>query len=337
MRKIVLGAVLAIAAAGATVYSQRDEIRAWQDRRAMQREFETLVGDPARYEACYAKSFAGDECDPWRLKAQANPEYWPHPNVAPIKWPDAPKERVYKPGMSRIEYFEALCNAEAGEFISKTVKAEGIYMIRPRMEEAEDQIKSRYGIEDPYGHGQGDVWNRNAPAILIGPAEHHKLSTPNFRSVQTPQIRVNIPPTSHEHYDASLFVESKPNEKYREFTQESESTLKSMKSRHMEALTSDFGFTWRGIRRPYDRELGIAGGEVVVVDLRTNEVLGLRRGFILGNRLVGGGMWWLTGTVCPRYSQSDELAKIRRRDKDMDYVMLFLTKVAIPESIKLDK
>ena len=52
--------------------------------------------------------------------------------------------------------------------------------------------------------------------------------------------------------------------------------------------------------------------------------------------VVGGSMWWLTGNVCPRYSQSEELAKIRQRDKDLDYVMFFLTKVAIPQQVKLD-
>ena len=68
-----------------------------------------------------------------------------------------------------------------------------------------------------------------------------------------------------------------------------------------------------------------------MVDLETNEVLGLRRGFIMGQRLKTGGLWWLTGATCPRYAGFDDLAKIRRRNKDGDYLMLFLPKVAIPE------
>ena len=337
MKNISFAALLLVALGiGTFAYAQRDEIRAWQERRAMQREFDTLVGDPVRYETCYAKNFVGAECDAWRVTSQANPEYWPYPNVPAFKWPDAPQQRIYKPGMSRVEYFEALCNVEAGEFINKTVKAEGIYMIRPRMEETDNQIKNRYGIEDPYGYGQGDEWTRRAPGMMIGPIEHSKLSTPNFRFVETPQIPVNIPPTSFEYYDESLFAKPKPSERFREFTRTNVSDQKTLKSRHILEISSAAGFTWRGIRRPYDRELGISGGELAVVDLRTNEVLGIRRGFILGNRLVGGGMWWLTGNVCPRYSQSEELAKIRRRDKDMDYVMFFLTKVVIPQQVKLD-
>ena len=34
-------------------------------------------------------------------------------------------------------------------------------------------------------------------------------------------------------------------------------------------LKSRYGFTWRGIERsPQDRELGIGGGELIVLDLR---------------------------------------------------------------------
>jgi hypothetical protein len=42
---------------------------------------------------------------------------------------------------------------------------------------------------------------------------------------------------------------------------------------------SRYGFTWRGVVRPRDRENGIGGGEVIVVDLETNEVLAVHRGY----------------------------------------------------------
>ncbi len=46
-------------------------------------------------------------------------------------------------------------------------------------------------------------------------------------------------------------------------------------------IKSHYGFTWRGIERsPHDRELGIAGGEILIFDLRTNDVLAVRRNFI---------------------------------------------------------
>jgi hypothetical protein len=67
-------------------------------------------------------------------------------------------------------------------------------------------------------------------------------------------------------------------------------------------IKSQYGYVWRGIRRPHDRELGIAGGELIVLDVRNNEVLAVRRGFIrsgdVRNNLTG--VWWLGGHACPK-------------------------------------
>ncbi len=51
-------------------------------------------------------------------------------------------------------------------------------------------------------------------------------------------------------------------------------------------IQSRYGFFWRGIERtPFDRPLGIGGGEEFIVDLKTNEMLALRREFV---RIPGG-------------------------------------------------
>jgi hypothetical protein len=120
------------------------------------------------------------------------PEYWPDPKVPPIRWPEAPRESVYRPGMSRGEYFEALCKAEAGEFIFRTVRADSIYMIRPRAEE-DDAMGSRYGFEDPYGHGQGDTGDKAAWSLLgTGEGFFTEYGSPDYRVVETPTVRVTI-------------------------------------------------------------------------------------------------------------------------------------------------
>jgi hypothetical protein len=249
-----------------------------------------------------------------------------------MKWPDAPKARVYKLGMKPSEYFEALCKAEAGEFIYKTVKADSIYIIRPRKEERDEMIRDRYGIEDPYGYGQGDQGDTGAVAMLKGDDPWYtEFSLPGYRFVETPAVPVSIDVHRQKHYDPNWF--EAPGEKpYRMFyvVNPKPKRLYGFSVSHQRDLKSRYGFTWRGIRRPYDRELGIAGGELAVVDLTTNEILGLRRGFIMGNRLKTGGMWWLTGAACPHYSQLPGAGTQRRRDKDVDYVKLLLSKVVIP-------
>ena len=73
-------------------------------------------------------------------------------------------------------------------------------------------------------------------------------------------------------------------------------------SRSIDAQKSRYGYTWRGIVRPHDREMGIAGGEIIVLDLETNEVLGgaawvYSRLDNVRNNLTG--VWWLTGKLVP--------------------------------------
>jgi hypothetical protein len=65
-------------------------------------------------------------------------------------------------------------------------------------------------------------------------------------------------------------------------------------------IKSRYGFMWRGIERtPNDRELGIGGGEVLVFDLQTNEVLAVRRNFRLSGTFKGTrNVDWLLGQQC---------------------------------------
>jgi hypothetical protein len=294
-------------------------------------DFKALVGDFKTYDACYEKGFTGAECGRYRLTSTDNPEYWPYPDVPPMKWPDAPKTRIHKAGMKPSEYFEALCKAEAGEFIYKTVKADSIYMIRPRKEERDEMIRDRYGIEDPYGYGQGDQGDTAAGAILRGnDPRYSEFGSPGYRFVETPATPVSMHWAERKPHDPSWF-EPPGGKPFRVFYgAEPTSKRRFFNVRHENELQSRYGYTWRGIRRPYDREMGIGGGEIAVVDLKTNEILGLRRGFILGNRLKPGGMWWLTGAACPHYSQLPGLGTQRRRDKDVDYVNIILSRVVIP-------
>ncbi len=69
------------------------------------------------------------------------------------------------------------------------------------------------------------------------------------------------------------------------------------------SLKSRYAYTWRGISRPHDRELGIAGGELIVLDHQTTEVLAIRRGYARsGNMRNLTGVWWLTAQKCSKAS-----------------------------------
>ena len=51
-----------------------------------------------------------------------HPEYWPYPDVPPVKWPDAPADSVWQSFMCSKAYLKALCESEAGRFIYRTVE-----------------------------------------------------------------------------------------------------------------------------------------------------------------------------------------------------------------------
>lgn len=82
-------------------------------------------------------------------------------------------------------------------------------------------------------------------------------------------------------------------------------------------LKSRYGIFWRGITRPHDREMGIGGGEVYVVDLRTNEVLGMQRHFMMGAPVPSGRLngqdanfFWRTMLGCPSSGERTSLIHI---------------------------
>ena len=183
-----------------------------------------------------------------------------------------PEDSGYKADMTSQQYFDHLCRTEAGEFIYKTVEnVEGIYMMRPRKVATDDELSHLYALEDPYGY---EIWEAAHPAkIFVRPKAYYFFELPLDGS-DSPYIRY------------SGFDDHDPT---------------SMKEEKITILRSRFGYAWRGITRPHDRELGIAGGELIILDLQSKEVLAVRRAYVrsgdVRNRLTG--VWWLGGRVCP--------------------------------------
>jgi hypothetical protein len=94
-----------------------------------------------------------------------------------------------------------------------------------------------------------------------------------------------------------------------------------MNIEEVSTLKSRYGYTWRGIELPHARELGIVGGELIVMDLHSNEVLAVRRGFIRSGDVSNlTGVWWLGEHICPKYKHANA------------YTYEFLSKVLKPIS-----
>jgi hypothetical protein len=231
-----------------------------------------------------------------------------------IKIPNpVPEDSGYKPGMTPQEYFNHLCKTEAGEFIYKTVEnVEGLYMMRPRKEATDDELQHLYALEDPYGHTNGEA--TMGEYDFVTPNRYGYLE----RSIQPSKFIQGFKQSS----EGSTYRPTN----YERFSGYDARNLNSMHKQSIEGLKSRYGFTWRGISRSYDRELGVAGGELIVLDLQTYEVLGVRRGYIrsggVRNNLTG--IWWLTGQACPTYGYRNG------RNKDFDFSYWFIGKVLKP-------
>ena len=66
------------------------------------------------------------------------------------------------------------------------------------------------------------------------------------------------------------------------------------------SLRSRFAFTWRGVKRPEDRELSLAGSESIVIDMTNGAVLGVLRNYVRTKTLGGSQrrVWWLNAVSC---------------------------------------
>ena len=209
-----------------------------------------------------------------------------------IKIPNpVPGDSGYKSGMTPEQYFDHLCKTEAGEFIFKTVEnVEGLYMMRPRKEATDYELEHLYALEDPYD-GTDDP---NPQDYLVQPPFGQYQFLESLRTSVEKDIS-----QQYVRYSRSSEKESKKDYVYMDGTR-SHRVPYIVKTEGVPSLKSRYGYTWRGILRPHDREFGIVGGELVVLDLQTNEVLGIRRGFIRSGGVRNlTGIWWLGGQVCP--------------------------------------
>lgn len=271
----------------------------------------------------YAKCKAQDRhpantaCEYLRLTRVEEPEYWLYPNVPKPKLPDPPNPPVYKAGMTSEQYFKALCEKEAGEFVYKTIEdVEGIYQIRPRKRASWEALMDRYVLEDPYGYTR---WEAEDPDTLLVNSRSYRFLEAPPRPRRTPQ---------DERLHPSMFASPPANARIERYSRAED---ERMHKEYDADVKSKYGFLWRGIKRPSDRELSIAGGELIVVNLSTNEVLGIRRGFTRSGFVQNSrsGIQWETAEVCPRLRRAPD-----GWDKEPEFTRWFLEKVLKPATQK---
>lgn len=231
------------------------------------------------------------------LRRREWPEYWPTGGVS-AKLPPAPAQSTtYRTGMSAAEYWRALCNAEAGDFVyRKVANVDRLYVVRPKGLASDMELTDRYALEDPFTNT--DILHTEKPQdYLIQPSlgKYQVLESPH------PTVRGRYVRYKRTGGGSKSIPVNKDGRWIRvPYVVESEETT---------TVSSRYGYTWRGITREHDRELGIAGGELLVVDVLSGEVVGVRRGFALSGRVPNSptGIWWLSVSRCPNGSTSNQM------------------------------
>jgi len=225
----------------------------------------------------------------------------------------------YRKGMTSMQYFEHLCAKEAGEFIYRTVeKVEGLYQMRPRSFAGDESMSHLYAMEDPYGH----VTSIQEFGRYVHPLRYRYFET-------AAQDWSKVPDSQRRTFHPSYFAAPKLGQVIERFTGFDGKSFSSAIKEFDVAPAARYGYIWRGIRRPHDRDNGIAGGELIVLDLKTQEVLGVRRGFVFAGREREpslSGVNWFPGPFCPRYNFPGR----PNYDKDVDFEYWFIRKVLAP-------
>jgi hypothetical protein len=252
-----------------------------------------------------ASACADDKTDtlrePWKstLRVAGQPEPIPAQWVSTpegkfaqsIVVPNAlPRDSGFRAWMTSKQYFEHLCETEAGEFIYGTAaNVKGFYFMRPPMRPSDVELKDRYMLE--------------APEIER-----------TFQLLEaTPQARAAIfvdPPWANFQFIEEPLLNKKGGSKFtRAFGRVQGKS--QMQVTNVNALLSRYGLLWRGIKRKNDRELAIAGSEWIVIDLQSRKVLALQRDFARTgfNRNTSEGIWWLNASHCSQVKSRSRLSR----------------------------
>lgn len=172
----------------------------------------------------------------------------------------------YHKGMSAESYFKELCEKAEGDFVFRTVAGvDGIKIMRPQPQVGSTPLWEEYG------------W----------------LSSGQFVS------RIN---SIYEYVDAVELVEgSQTDTQLVHYAIDSKLSPKAplwgMAHYPIKESEARYGYTFR--KSPLEnRELGIVGDEIIILDLKANEVLGFRRRFSRLNFITKQSVQLMQGTPC---------------------------------------
>lgn len=202
---------------------------------------------------------------------------------------------TYKWGWGKVtkSYFYQRCETDAGEFIYRTVEnVEGLFQMRPR-DPRDYFTRLREGDlpEDPYGHT--NMEGQEPDGLFVYPSKNRNY----YKYLETTRA-----PNAGEFYDRR-FPKTKlaeepedTGEKYWRYTYFGPASDwgSLFLAKQTSDLQSKYGYTWREVRNEKDTLYGVWEGELIVKELKSDEILGIKRGFFYKNKNTGDM------TICPK-------------------------------------
>lgn len=196
-----------------------------------------------------------------------------------------------------IAYFNYKCEKYGGEFIYETVdNVNGILQMRTRNpEDYFDRLSKNDIPEDPYGHTN---WEAQNPGTLFvnernGYFFPETEQSPNLSDKRYPLTKLNNTPAQQ-------------GQKYWRYSLSVGDEELSLFAENVSSLKSKYGFTWNETRSLWDRFFGVWGGELIIMRLNDDSILGLRRGYfyrgIFSDRLE----------ICPEKGHKPTLDFLRK-------------------------
>jgi hypothetical protein len=194
--------------------------------------------------------------------------------------------------MSATDYFLHLCKKEGGEFIYRRVDGvEGILFHRPLFQATDQDLQDRFKLE--------------APGLLSG----YQLWGIRFSMRAVPFLKYRD--RGYEFYVEPREIAGDPGGPgYWEAKYRDSRSFEVGSVRSVSAPGTPYAVSWRGVIRKGARERSIGAEEIVVIDTRSQEVLGLMRRFFLTGRTrrTPQGVWWLNAARCPQFEKRDPTA-----------------------------
>lgn len=227
------------------------------------------------------------------------------PEPVPVEWvatpagkfahdiviPDpVPKDSGYRWSMSATEYFAHLCDTEAGVFVYEVAKGvEGFLMMRPPFVPNDRDLKDQFYLEAPVFQSLYQTLGRTTQSRGI------EFVSPPYRVFK--------------YFEEPLPLDDGRGKFIQVFDYEKR-TFRLTSSTIAWLPRSEYAMTWRGLRRPRDRENGIAGTELIITEIASGRVMGVLREFGISG--YKGEFWWLNASRCPSLAAISKGSALRQ-------------------------